>query len=454
MSSFNRFPASVRYFIARLGYWIQPAVWTPLAVLCAGGFFIWQVSVNPEQFSIDDENVATSNNPTSLEGLSAEDTAIAAEIDSVPLLVNKFNRSNSELSLLNSSVSKGLFDEIRDRGAEISRPSSIPRQTAINTFVSLPNLAASVASPVNNNPQNSSLPNSSAIAALSSSKDGGLISGNKTIGEEGSTDTDTATATLSEVSGSANSGKPNEKPLSLSPLQTAMKKYIAANTTATATSTEKTAMAAKLPDRPNANVSPTNLANLLPTMTTAQAIGNSVNFPTALAPIPAPTNTIINDSPQVSNPATTLPESYTRLNSRVTVIPEITIQPVTVALPKNPYQTNLSGSDFIPKTQPAVIPIATPSPIQLLPNIGKSPFPGAMVESKIVNPQLSPNSANSQFKSVQPSQPNFPTQSNFGVVPQNTNQGIQPIQPQPFPAQRQIPGRYLGGGEINTFSNP
>jgi hypothetical protein len=452
MSSFNRFPTSVRYLIARLGHWIQPAVWTPLAVLCAGGFFIWEVSVNPEHFSIDGEDVATSNNPTSIEGLSPEDTAIAAEIDSVPLLVNKFNRSNSELSLLNSSVSKGLFDEIRDRGAEISRPSSIPRQAAINTFVSLPNLAASAASPVNNNPQNSSLPNSSAIAALSSSKDGGLISGNKTIGQEGSTDT--ATATLSEVSGSANSGKPNEKSLPLSPLQAAMKKYIAANTTATATSTEKTAMAAKLPDRPNATVSPTNPANLLPTMTTAQAVGNSVNLPTPLAPIPAPTNTIINDSQQVSNPATTLPESFTRLNSRLTVIPEITIQPVTVALPKNPYQTNLSGSNLAPGTQPAVIPIATPSPIQLLPNIGKSPFPGAMVESKIVNPQLSPNSANSQFKSVQPSQPNSPTQSNFGVVPQNINQGVQPIQPQPFPAQRQIPGRYLGGGEINTFSNP
>ncbi len=452
MSSFKRFPTSVRYLIARLGHWIQPAVWTPLAVLCAGGFFIWEVSVNPEQFSIDSEDVATSNNPTSIEELSAEDTAIAAEIDSVPLLVNKFNRSNSELSLLNSSVNKGLFDEIRVRGAEISRPSSIPRQTAINTFVSLPNLAASAASPINNNPQNSSVQNSSAIAALSSSKDGGLISGNKPIGEEGSTDT--ATATLSEVSGSANSGKPNEKSLPLSPLQAAMKKYIAANTIATAASSEKTAMAAKLPDRPNATVSSTNLANLPLTMTTAQAVGNSVNLPSALAPIPAPTTTITNNSPPVSNPTTTLPESFTRLNSRVTVIPEITIQPVTVALPKNPYQTNLSGSDFAPGAQPAVIPIATPSPIQLVPNIGKSPFPSGLVDSKILNPELSPNSANSQFKSVQPSQPNSPTQSNFGVVPQNPNQGIQPIQPQPFSAQRQIPGRYLGGGEINTFSNP
>jgi len=453
MSSFNRFPTSVRYVIARLRYWMQPAVWAPLAVLCAGGFFIWEVSVNPERLSIDGEEVANSNNPTAIAGLSAEDTAIAAEIDSVPMLVNKFNHSNSEFGLLNSPVGQGLFDEIRDRRSEISQPSSVPKQAVTNTtFASLPNLANSAVSAANNNPQNSSLSSSNTTAALSLSRDGKLISGNKTIGEGGSMDT--ATATLSEVSGSANSGKPNEKPLPLSPLQAAMKKYIAANTTATAISTQKTARAAKLPDRANATVSGTNPENLLPTITTAQSIANSGNFSAALAPISTTTNTIINDSQQVSNTETTLPEAFTRLNSRVQVIPEITLQPVTVALPKNPYQTNLSGSDFTPKTQPAVIPIATPSPIQLLPNIGKSPFPSGMVESKIVNPQLSPNSGNSQFKFVQPIQPNSPTQSNFEVVPQNTNQGIQPIQPQPFPAQRQIPGRYLGGGEINTFSNP
>lgn len=450
MSSFKRLPASVRYLIARLGHWIQPAVWTPLAVLCAGGFFIWEVSVNPEHLSIDGEDVATPNNPTSIAGLSAEDTAIASEIDSVPLLVNKFNRSNSELDLLNSSRNKGLFDEISDRASAISRPSPIPRQQAINTFVSLPNSATSAASSVNNNPQNSSLPNSSPIAILNPSRDGGLISGDKTIGEEGQNEK----ATLSEVSGSANSRQQNQNPLPLSPLQAAMKKYVAANTTATASSTEKTSIVAKLPDRPNGVVSPTNTGNLAPTITTAQAGTNPVNFPTALTPNPNPTNTIINDPQQVSNPATTLPESFNRLNSKLTVIPEITIPPVNVSVPKNPYQTNLSGSNFGPAPQSPLVQVATPSAIQLLPNVGKSSVPNPMVESKILNPQSSPNSADSQLRSGQPTQSNSPTQSNFSVAPQNTNQGALPIQPQPFSPQRQIPGRYLGGGEINTFSNP
>ena len=129
MSIFKRFPTSVRYLIARLRHWTQPAVWAPLAVLCAGGLFIWEVSVNPERLSIDGEEEPASNTPASLSGLSAEDTAIAAEIDSSPVLVNQFNGSTaSELNLLNSSVvkSKGLFEELRDRDLETPQPSSAP----------------------------------------------------------------------------------------------------------------------------------------------------------------------------------------------------------------------------------------------------------------------------------------------------------------------------------------
>ncbi|MEZ2235880.1 hypothetical protein [Microcoleus sp.] len=451
MSSFKRFPTSVRYLIARLRHWMQPMVWAPLAVLCAGSLFIWEVSVNPERLSIDGEDAATSNNPTPIAGLSAEDSAIAAEIDSVPLLVNKFNRSNPELGFFNSPIVKtqGLFDEISARRAEKFPPSLVSKQPAINTSLSLPNIANSVASATPNNQANSSLPTANATSALTPSLDGGQTAATSNLGLGDSLET----ATLSQANGSASSGKKNPNSLPLSPLQAAMKKYIAADTLVVANSTEKTAKESKLPDRLNGTLSPTNPDNLLPTTTTAQAKPNPVNFPTALTPVPASTN-IINDSQPVSNPSTTLPESWGRLNSTVPVMPEITIQPVNVAAPKNPYQTNLSGSDFIPKTQPSVIPVATPSPIQLLPNVEKSAVPSAIVETKILNPQLSPNSANSQFKSAQPSQSNSPTQSNFGVVPQNTNQGLPPIPPQPSPPQRQIPGRYLGGGEINTFSNP
>jgi hypothetical protein len=232
-----------------------------------------------------------------------------------------------------------------------------------------------------------------------------------------------------------------------------MKKYVAANTSATAAL--KSANSAKLLDRPPSPGSPTNPANLLPTAATDRGRANPVNVPAALSPLAAPTNTIISDSQQFLNPAATAPESLAGINSRVPSLPEITASPATVALPKNPYQTNLSDSGFAPSVQPATVPVATPSPIPLVPNVGQSPGTGAIGESKIVSPQFSPNSANAQFQQPQPSQLNLQGQANFGVVPQNTNQNAQPIQPQPFSTPRSLtPGRYIGGGEINTFANP
>ncbi|MEG3932409.1 MULTISPECIES: hypothetical protein [unclassified Microcoleus] len=455
MSIFKRFPTSVRYLIARLRHWTQPAVWAPLAVLCAGGLFIWEVSVNPERLSIDGEEEPATNNPVSLSGLSAEDTAIAAEIDSSPVLVNQFNGSTaSELNLLNSSVvkSKGLFEELRDRELETPEPSSAPKRVGSSGFSPLPNLANPAVEAGNNNPQNSSLPSSNATSALSLSGSGRLTSGIKTIEPESG---GTAKATLSQASSDANSDKQKENSLPLSPLQAAMKKYVVANTSATAASGEKTADSATLLDRPASDPAAVNATNLLPTTATAQGGANPVNVPTALPPLVAPTNTVSNESQEFLKPTATVSESFAGLNSRVPSLPEINAAAAPVALPKNPYQTNLSGSGFAPEVQPAALPVAIPSPTPLLPNVGQSPFPNVIGGSKIISPQFSPNSANSQFQTPPPSQLNLPQQPNFGVVPQNTNQGVQPIQPQTFATPRSLaPGRYIGGGEINTFANP
>jgi len=454
MSSFKRF-TSVRYLIARLRHWAQPAVWAPLAVLCAGGVFIWEASVNPERLRIDGEEEAASNNSGSLPGLSAEDSAIAAEIDSLAVLVNQLNGStSSEQNLLNSSVvkSQGLFKEISDRDPGIPEPSSAPKRVASSRFLPLPNFTNPDVATANNNPQNSSLPSSKATSALSLFGSGGLMSGIKTIEPESG---GRATTTLSQASSGANSGKQNENSLPLSPLQAAMKKYVVTNSSATAAAAEKTADSATLLDRPAPAPAAANAANLLPTTPTAQAGANPVNVPAALPPLGAPTNTVIKESQELLNPTATVTESFPGSNSRVPNLPEINAGGATVALPKNPYQTNLSGSGFAPEGQPAVLPVAPPSPIPLLPNVGQSPFPSGIGPSKIISPQFSPNSANSEFQQSQPSQPNLPGPPNFGVVPQNTNQGVQPMQPQPFSTPRSLtPGRYIGGGKINTFSNP
>ncbi|MEG4209002.1 hypothetical protein [Microcoleus sp. S13_B4] len=455
MSIFKQFPTSVRYLIARLRHWTQPAVWAPLAVLCAGGLFIWEVSVNPEKLSIDGAEEVTTNNPASLSGLSAEDTAIAAEIDSSPVLVNQFNGStSSEVNLLNSSVvkSKGLFEELRYRGLETPQLSSAPKGVGSSGFFPLPNLANPAVEAENNNPQNSSLPSSNATSALSLSGSGRLNSGIQTIKPESG---GTATATLSQASSDANSGKQNDNSLPLSPLQAAMKKYVVATASATAAAAQKTADSAKLLDRPASDPASANATNLLPTTAKAQSGANPVNVPTALPPLVAPTNTVSKESQEFLKPTATVPEPLAGLTSRVPTLPEINAGAATVALPKNPYQTNLSGSGFAPEVPPVALPVAIPSPAPLLPNVAPSPFPSGIGGSKIISPQFSPNAANSQFQTPPPSQLNLPEQPNFGVVPPNTNQGVQPIQPQTFATPGSLaPGRYIGGGEINTFSNP
>ncbi|MEG4021909.1 hypothetical protein [Microcoleus sp. S13C4] len=455
MSIFKRFPTSVRYLIARLRHWTQPAVWAPLAVLCAGGLFIWEVSVNPERLSIDGAEEVATNNPASLSGLSAEDTAIAAEIDSSPVLVNQFNGStSSEVNLLNSSVvkSKGLFEELRARDLETPQPSSAPKRVGSSGFFPLPNLPNPAVEAENNNPQNSSLPSSNATSALSLSGSGRLTSGIQTIKPESG---GTATATLSQASSDANSGKQNDNSLPLSPLQAAMKKYVVATASATAAAAQKTADSAKLLDRPASDPASANATNLLPTTAKAQSGANPVNVPTALPPLVAPTNTVSKESQEFLKPTATVPEPLAGLNSRVPNLPEINAGAATVALPKNPYQTNFSGSGFAPEVPSVALPVAIPSPTPLLPNVAPSPFPNGIGGSKIISPQFSPNAANSQFQTPPPSQLNLPEQPNFGVVPPNTNQGVQPIQPQTFATPGSLaPGRYIGGGEINTFSNP
>lgn len=453
MSSFNRFPTSIRYLMARLRHWTQPAVWAPLAVLCAGGVFIWEVSVNPERLSIDGEDVAASNMPTATAGLSAEDSAIAAEIDTIPVLVDQLNRSNSEFGGLNSSVvkGKGLFDEVRDRGSSIRSASSASKPAASRTFLTKPTLTNPATATNNKQQTSTSWQISNQTAALNPSGDGGMISASKTIAKESGS---TPTTSLSAAVVASNSGKQNENPLPLSPLQAAMQKYIAAATPRAATSTEKTTSELQLLDRPASTEQATNQQNLRPPTAEAQKVANPVNVPTALPPIFAPTNTIINDSQQISNQAATVPESFPGLNSRLPNIPAITTEAAKEPVSKNPYQTNLSGD--APAALPAAIPLAAPTPVPIVPNIGQSSFPSAIGPSKIQESQFSPNSANSQFQQpVQPTAPNFVPQPSFGSVPQNTDRGAGLTQPQPFATPRSLtPGRYIGGGEINTFSNP
>jgi hypothetical protein len=418
--------------------------------MLVGGMFIWEVSVNPERLSADDRETVRSNNPASGE-LSADDSAIAAEIDSLPVLVDELNRSNSALSALNSPLvkGKGLFDEIRTRGLDIPKPPSVPKQVVRDAAVPELSLTNSVVTATGSDPQNINPSNSSTTAVSIPASGVGQVPGLGAIVP----DLTTAAATLPQAAIGLNSAQPGPNQIPLSPLQAAMQKYQAANPNQT-TAAANSANSGILPDRTSASGLGSNSANLLPAPATAQIGANPASFQAAPAPLPVPTTTIISDSQQFLNPGITASPSNSEWAPRQPEIPSTPAVPATVALPRNPYQTNLSGPGWTAEMQPAPLP-AAPSLVPQAPNANPLRLPGGMQDSKVINSEFSPNSANSEYQQGQPNQWNVPAQQpNFGSVPQNANGGGQPMQPQPFAVPRQIPGRYIGGGEINTFADP
>jgi hypothetical protein len=420
--------------------------------MLAGGMFIWEVTINPERLSMDDKAAVRSNNPM-VGDLSADDSAIAAEIDSGPVLVDELNRSNAALGALNSPLvkGKGLFDEIRARGLDIPKLPAATNKAVPDISASDLGLTNPVVTATGNGLQNFNSQNSSTTGALIPAGGVGQVPG---IGSN-APDLATAAATLpqSSIVPGIDPPKPNGNPIPLSSLQAAMQKYQAVNPNQT-NGNENPATSGILPDRTAASGISANSPNLLPTLATPQIGANPANFQTAPAAVVPPTTTIISDSQQFLNPGATAPASNSEWAPRLPEIPATPAVPATVALPRSPYQTNLSGPGWTAEMQPAPLP-ATLSPVPQAPNGAQLRLPGGIRDSKIVSPEFSPNSANSEYQQGQPNRWNVPAQQpNFGSVPQNLKVGGQPIQPQPFAVPRQIPGRYIGGGEINTFADP
>lgn len=111
--------------------------------------------------------------------------------------------------------------------------------------------------------------------------------------------------------------------------------------------------------------------------------------------------------------------------------------------PTNGLYPNSSANN----PQNAFTYLTQPQPIPAVPEA--APIPQALPVAPVA-----PTNSNIEQYTIQ-----TPTQNSRGANPNFTTQmdsGLQPIQSsQPnFTAPRPIPGRYIGGGEINTFSNP
>ena len=317
-------PVAARYLLARLRPLTRPVFWGPSIALMLVVLFTWQYWMRPEWVSyFEGDSSLDANN-----GLSSEDRAIGADIDTLPLLFNDFKFSSSP-----TSKQSDLAKSASATPSDLGNLPKIPIPGSLTSAQSQPfdlSGAGSLGNAFSGTMQQFGLPA------------GGL----------------TGDSTLSRQSA------------------------------VTSTQTDLGQTAPKTGSSPEALVTSTN--NRSP----QAPYGFTSNAP---API----------------------EGTTSLGGFG----------VNAASTTNPYAN--SYTSLVEGTQPLS---ATTAPSVVAPSI-------APISPPLGQSYLSPQPLNSPSLNAAPS----------SLMPQ---QSQIPINDAPFTAPRPIPGRVLGGGEINTFSNP
>ncbi|MBW4684816.1 MAG: hypothetical protein KME40_06865 [Komarekiella atlantica HA4396-MV6] len=142
-------PAYLRYLKARLWNLGRPGFWGTAIFLSVTGLVAWEYSSNPELLTRKQTNQVTSQNPAN-SSLSAEDRAIAADIDNLPVLFNDFEqatlsvRANTSKENTDGKKSKGLLEDTINKqksagdvklNPSLGTVSTPPLQNMTNPFV-------------------------------------------------------------------------------------------------------------------------------------------------------------------------------------------------------------------------------------------------------------------------------------------------------------------------------
>ncbi|HBW57097.1 MAG TPA: hypothetical protein DEF27_04565 [Oscillatoriales bacterium UBA8482] len=400
MSIHHRIPESIRAVGEELRFLLQPRIWLGVGVLAVVGIFFWQFSENPEWFSLDPDSTVNPGNSGSQ--LTPEQQSIAADIDNSKVLLEALGGNNSLAGPRNTNieVNNSLLKPARDQAKKTE--------------------SISGSNPLLEGLLNLSPPKTQAFLEGNSPKPANL--GNRAA-ESPPVETNSGSNLGLKGLGSPSAAAQNPEAPKTS-LQQAMQNYLQTQETENNTVPSDTADGTN-----NSVISGTN---------STDTPGDSlVNPNRALNPI-SPTTvgvTPFTGAPtivgEVAQPSWSVPRSNPN--------PAIGIVPLA---PKSPYQTNVT----LPPVLPAV-PTVTPGtdPIGGYSNFNSSPLNNS-IPSYTITPNTNINST------VQPVQPN-----NY-MTPSNLNPNIQQgqiSQPQPnFSLPNSVPGRYIGGGEINTFANP
>ncbi|VXD24469.1 conserved hypothetical protein [Planktothrix serta PCC 8927] len=396
MSIHKRLPESIRAVGEELQFLLQPRIWGSISVLTVVGIFFWQFSEHPEWFSLDQES--TINNNSSGTQLTPEEKSIAADIDSSKILLDELNSNNSFIAPLNTTITveTDLLKQAQN-AAKNSEPAS------------------------GSNPILESLLSGTRLETQPPVQEKSSTSSNRLNSVSGNTPTPTNSNPNLGLNGlESPSAETANSPTATTALQQAMQNSLqrqeAGNsdravsaTTATQTTT-------------NSEIQGLTLSNLSPNTLTNPNSGT-----VGLTPFTG-TSTITG---QTTQPSWSVPRSNPNPAGG------------TVPLPvQNPYQTNVTLPPVVP-----TVPTVTPGTVS---NPGYSNLNPPLINNTIPSYSVTPNTGN--YGTVQPLQPNT------YMTPSNFNPNLQPSQigqNQPnFSVPNRVPGRYIGGGEINTFANP
>lgn len=130
MSIHKQLPTSIRNIRAKVRPLLQPIFWGPAGVLLLVALFISDYRAHPERFS---SPVSQGNNPDAASGLTQEERAKAADMDNVSVLLKQLNQAGADPNQKTEAPpSKGLFEEIDSRSQE-SAPAAKPGAGAQNS---------------------------------------------------------------------------------------------------------------------------------------------------------------------------------------------------------------------------------------------------------------------------------------------------------------------------------
>ncbi len=400
MSPSNQPPAPLRYFKARLRPLAKPLVWGTATLISLVSLSTWVYFAHPEWLVFSDNQENTSPTNTAVDPtFSDEEKAIGADIDTLSVLEKDLANSEPfQVAPAETQKQQGLFDDFLKQkeaaDAQKSSGSSGTEKLAGQSSITNP-FAIKSQDPFNNS---GTLPSGNSVSAPSSNLGAGSVA--NPAGSSNAATLSPLQSALDRIDAGKQPNLQNPTTAPVSPLQSALDRLNTGNTIATPAPTQ--APTDKLGQNSSSNQTPTQSTSGIPGQVTAPpsqypgtAGYSSIPGQSYGSTSPVPGATGYNVPPTGTNNP---PNSYTYLNQ--------------------------------PQAVPGVPPAAQVSPSLTPSNLGQSPFQNATPGNGYANPGYNSNFGN---PAAQPSQVQSPP--NFSVP-------------------RAIPGQNIGGGQINTFSNP